>query len=338
MSEEKISLEEGAGGSATMKLIKEIFLKSTPSRKIGPVGIEKLDDGAAIDIEGKNLIFTTDSHTIDPLFFPGGNIGKLAVAGTVNDLAVMGGEPLAMSSAFVISEGFPRKKLRKIARSINETAESAGVNISTGDTKVVEKEALDGVIISTSGIGIANQLVTDEGLNPGDKIIVTGNIGEHETAILTTREELKISGNLKSDVAPLWETIEVGLNVGGITAMKDPTRGGLAGALNEIAEKSKVGITLEEEKIPVSTPVKNVGEMLGIGPLHLTNEGKAIIGVKSEKSEPVLEAIKDTEMGTNARIVGTATKEHPQKVVMETEVGGKRLIRTPIGAPTPRIC
>lgn len=338
MDKEKISLEHGAGGRAMMDLIKQIALQEISVKEIGPVGLEKLDDGAAIDIGGETLIFTTDSHTIKPLFFPGGDIGKLAVSGTVNDLAVMGGRPLAMSSAIVLREGFPKEDLGKIVKSMNRTAETAGVSLVTGDTKVLEKGALDGIIITTTGLGIASDLKTDEGLNPGDKIIVTGGIGEHETAIIASREGIDMGGGIESDVAPLWNTIEAGLKVGGVTAMKDPTRGGLAGTLNELATKSGVGISLQEDEIPVSPPVKNVGEMLGIDPLQLTNEGKAVIGVNPEKSEAVLGALKKTKRGKNASIIGEATDDHPGKVVLETSVGGRRLVRAPIGAPTPRIC
>lgn len=338
MTEEKISLEHGAGGTAMMKLIKQIALKELSEKKEGPVGLEELDDGAAIDVGGETLVFTTDSHTIKPLFFPGGDIGRLAVAGTVNDLAVMGGRPLAMSSAIVLSEGFPTEDLRKIIRSMDETAREAGVSLVTGDTKVMERDSLDEMIITTTGVGIASDLKTDEGLKPGNKIIVTGNVGEHETAIMTHREGIEIGEGAKSDIAPIWGTIEAGLKEGGINAMKDPTRGGLAGTLNELASKSGVGISLYEGEIPIPPSVKNVGEMLGIDPLQLTNEGKAVIGVDSERVEAVLKSVQETENGRNARIIGEATDNHPKKVVLETAIGGKRLVRAPIGAPTPRIC
>lgn len=338
MKSEKISLEHGAGGKAMMDLIRQIALQEISGKKVGPVGLKELDDGAAIDIGGQNLVFTTDSHTIKPLFFPGGDIGRLAVAGTVNDLAVMGGKPLAMSSAVVLSEGFSSEDLRKIIRSMNSSAQEAEISLVTGDTKVMEKESLDGMIITTAGIGLANSVKTDGGLSPGDKIILTGDVGEHETTIITIREGIEIGGRLRSDVAPIWETVEAGLNVGGISAMKDPTRGGLAGALNELASKSNVGISIREDKIPIPPPVRNIGELLGIDPLQLTNEGKAVIGVKPEKSEDVLEAIRKTENGEKAQIIGETTKTPRKKVVLETEVGGKRLVRAPIGAPTPRIC
>lgn len=338
MNKEKISLEHGAGGTAMMNLIKQIALKEISEKKAGSVGLDKLDDGATIEVGKETLVFTTDSHTIEPLFFPGGDIGRLAVAGTVNDLAVMGGRPIAMSSAIVLSEGFPTEDLRKIMHSMDKTSREASVSLVTGDTKVIERNSLKGMIITTTGLGISPAPITDEGLEPGNKIILTGNIGEHEVSIISKREGIDIGNEIKSDVAPIWNTIKAGLDVGGITAMKDPTRGGLAGTLNELASKSKVGISISEENIPISDPVKNVSEMLGIDPLELTNEGKAVVGVNSDKSEEVLEAIKKTENGKNARIIGEVKKDHSEKVFLETNVGGKRLVRAPVGAPTPRIC
>lgn len=338
MTDEKISIEHGAGGTKTSELIKDIILKEFTDKRTGPVGLDELDDGAVLEIGDERLVFTTDSHAIKPIFFPGGDIGRLAVSGTVNDLAMMGGRPLAISSAVVMREGFPVEDLRRITRSMNETAEEAEISIVTGDTKVVERESLDEIIITTTGIGLADPSIVDSGLEPGNKIIVTGNIGEHETSIIAHREGIRLGEDIKSDVAPIWETVEVGLEAGGITAMKDPTRGGLAGTLNELASKSNVGISLNEEKIPVSQPVNNVCEMLGIDPLTLTNEGKAVIGVESESSEEVLSAIRGTKYGENAQIIGEVTEDYPKKVFLKTAVGGKRIVRAPIGAPTPRIC
>lgn len=338
MDKEKISLEHGAGGTAMMNLIKELALKEISEKKVGSVGLDELDDGATIEVGKENLVFTTDSHTIDPLFFPGGDIGRLAVSGTVNDLAVMGGMPVAMSSSIVLSEGFPTEDLRKIMRSMNKTSREAGVPIITGDTKVIERDSLKGMIITTTGLGVSSNPITDRGLESENKIILTGDIGEHEISIISKREGIEIGEGIKSDVAPIWKTIKAGLDVGGITAMKDPTRGGLAGTLNELASKSKVGISINENNIPISDPVKNVSEMLGLDPLELTNEGKAVIGVESEKCEEVIEAIKETENGKNARIIGEVKKDHSKKVFLETSVGGKRLVRAPVGSPTPRIC
>ena len=338
MSEDKISLEHGAGGKTMMKLIEDIILKELGDEDSLPVGLRDLDDGAAVKVGDKTIVFSTDSHTIKPLFFPGGDIGRLAVAGTVNDMAVMGGKPIAMAGAMVLSEGFPTDDLRKILRSMKKTADEAGVSLATGDTKVVEKGALDGMIITTTGVGLAESVKTDNGLKPGDKIIVTGNIGEHEAAIIAQREGIDTRESIKSDVAPIWKTIEAGLKAGGITAMKDPTRGGLAGSLNELASKSGVGIALDEEKIPISDPVSNICDLLGIDPFNLTNEGKAIIGVEGEKVQAVLEAIKGTKYGKEARVIGEVNDDHPGRVTLTTSVGGHRIIRPSVGAPTPRIC
>lgn len=338
MSAEKVSLKHGAGGEAMMNLIENVVIEEAIEKEDIPVGLKNLDDGAVIKVGRKNLVFTTDSHAIKPLFFPGGDIGKLAVSGTINDVAMMGGKPIALASAMVLSEGFPIEDLKKITQSMNETAEKEGIPIVTGDTKVVEKESLDGIIITTTGLGVSDSLITDEGLNPEDRIIVTGDIGEHETSIIAYRENIETGKEVKSDVNPIWRTIEAGLDVGGITAMKDPTRGGLAGNLNEMASKSEVGIILDEEEIPIPDPVKNTGAMLGIDPLQLTNEGKALLGVKQEKTEEVLKAIKNTEFGKNAKTIGRATKDNPGKVIINTKVGGKRIVRAPVGAPTPRIC
>ncbi|KXB06211.1 hydrogenase expression protein [candidate division MSBL1 archaeon SCGC-AAA382C18] len=339
MSNEKISLEHGAGGKAMMNLIKDIFLEEIEKGKeLGEVGLSDLDDGAALKIGNENIIFTTDSHTIQPIFFPGGDIGRLAVAGTVNDMAVMGGKPLAMSAAVVMSEGFPTESLGKVVRSMNGTADEAGVSLVTGDTKVMDKGSLDDIIVTTTGIGIAKKPISDHGLNPGDKIVVTGNIGNHETSIISEREGIDVESPIESDVAPIWKTIEAGLEVGGITAMKDPTRGGVSGVLNEIADKSNVGIVLFEDKFPVSKSVNGICEMLGIDPLNLTNEGIAIIGVEADKGNDVLEAIRNTKYGKNAEIIGEAVEEDNGKVMLKTAIGGRRLVRANVGAPTPRIC
>lgn len=321
-----------------MKLISDIFLKELKLKSAGEVGLDALDDGATISIGGKTLVMTTDSHTIKPLFFPGGDIGRLAVAGTINDLAVMGGRPLAMSCAIVLEEGFSTDDLTKITQSMDATAREVGCPLITGDLKVMERGALDGAVVTTTGIGLAETLVTDRGLRPGDKIIVTGTIGDHGITILAHREGIAVDVDLASDVAPIWETVEAALKVGGVTAMKDPTRGGLAAALNEMASKAEVGILLRESDIPIAEPVKATGEMLGIDPLQITNEGKAVMAVDPEKFEKVLAAIRKTKYGQRASFIGEVTKDHPGNVLLETVVGGKRLLDSPIGDPAPRIC
>jgi len=338
MPEEKISLAHGAGGAAMMKLIADVVLKELSLKRAGSVGLDELDDGATLTVGDKTLVLTTDAHTVKPLFFPGGDIGRLAISGTVNDLAVMGARPLAMACAVVLAEGFPIEDLRKICRSIDLTTREVGVPLITGDTKVMESRALDGAVITTTGIGVADAVVTDSGLRPGDKIIITGTIGDHGVAILAHREGIDLESDLRSDVAPIWETVEAALKVGGITAMKDPTRGGVAAALNEMASKAKVGVIVEESKIPITQAVRAASEMLGIDPLQITNEGKAIIGVDPKYCGDVLAVLQKTKYGKNACVVGEATAEHPGDVMLETVVGGRRIIESPIGDPAPRIC
>lgn len=321
-----------------MKLIADIMLKELSLKRAGQVGLDELDDGATISLGDKTLVLTTDSHTVKPLFFPGGDIGRLSIAGTVNDLAVMGARPLAMACAVVLEEGFPTEDLRRIYQSIDATAREANVPLITGDTKVMEHGALDGAIITTTGLGIAKTLVTDRGLRPGDKIVITGSVGDHGITILAHREGIGIDVSLCSDVAPIWETVEAALNVGGITAMKDPTRGGVAAALNEMASKANVGILLQEADIPLSPAVKSTSEMLGIDPLQITNEGKAIIGIAPERCDEVLEALKKTKYGKSARVIGEVIKDHSGDVMIETVVGGRRILEPPVGDPAPRIC
>ena len=245
---------------------------------------------------------------------------------------------IALSSSIIVEEGFPLDDLEKIVKSMAETAKEVGAAIITGDTKVMEKGALDGLVINTAGIGIANQLTRDSGLNVGDKIIVTGTMGDHGTSLLSFREGFSFETKLKSDSAPLWNTVKAALDAGEITAMKDPTRGGLAAALNEMASKSGVGILVKEEQIPLKEAVKAASEMLGIDPLEVANEGKAIIGVRPETADAVLDAIRGTTYGKDAQIIGEVIGEHEGKVILETALGGKRYIETPIGDPVPRVC
>lgn len=338
LSEKNVTLAHGAGGELMQKLIGEIIVKNISNNRAGSVGLLDLDDGATISIGDTEIVFTTDSYVIKPLFFPGGNIGKVAAAGTINDLAVMGARPIALSSSIVVEEGFPLDDLGKIVKSMDEMVREVRAAIITGDTKVMEKGALDGLVINTTGIGVANELIRDSGLNVGDKIIVTGTIGDHGTSLLSFREGFSFETELESDTAPLWNTIKVALDIGGITAMKDPTRGGLSSALNEMASKSGVGILIKEEQIPLKEAVKAASEMLGIDPLEVANEGKAIIGVRPERAGAVLDVIKGTAYGKDAHIIGEVIEEHKGKVILETALGGKRYIETPLGDPVPRVC
>jgi hydrogenase expression/formation protein HypE len=347
---EKITMAHGAGGTVMKELIEKYVLKRLGGSD-AEVPLEALDDSAVIS----DIVLHSDSHAVKPLFFPGGDIGRLAVAGTVNDIAVMGAEPVALSSAFVLEEGLLVADLERIVKSVAETCEEAGVHIITGDTKVVEKGTLGGCIINTSGIGRRNETlekniaevrrhrhfdarwILDSNLREGDKIIISGTVGDHGLAVLSAQEGYSFGSQMVSDVTPLNKLIMRLLEVGGIVAMKDPTRGGLSNALNEFSEKSGVGILVEEGKIPVRGDVKAACEMLGIDPLDVGNEGKVLIGVVPEKAEEVLVVLRETREGRDAQLIGRATREF-DAVALETVVGGKRILAPPIGDPVPRIC
>jgi len=352
MIEQRITMAHGAGGAVMNDLIKRYVLKYLGGSD-AEVPLEALDDAAVID----DIVLKSDSHVVKPLFFPGGDIGRLAVTGTVNDIAVLGAEPVALTSGFVLEEGLAIVDFERIVRSMGETCREAGVYVITGDTKVVEKGALEGCVINTSGIGRRNQALEhnlvvvkkhrqqfssrwllDSNLRSGDKIILSGTVGDHGLAVLSSREGYGFGSKIVSDVAPLNKVIlQLLQEVGGIVAMKDPTRGGLSNALNEWSQKSKVGILVVEEKIPIRDDVRSACEMLGIDPLEVGNEGKIIIGIVAEKAEEVLERLKETKEGKNAQIIGEATDKF-KEVALETMVGGKRILTPPIGDPIPRIC
>ena len=299
-----------------------------------------MDDGAAIRIGDRWLVITTDSHVIHPVFFPGGDIGRLAVSGTVNDLAMMGAtEVLALTCAVIIEEGFSRQDLERIQRSIRTTCTEAGTAIVAGDTKVMGRGELDGIVLNTTGVAITERVVPDSGLLPGDRIIVTGTIGDHGMAVMVGRHGLALDGDLRSDVAPVNGLIRAALATaaGGIVAMKDPTRGGLASALHEMAEKSGVGIVVDENAIPVTPQVRAASELLGIDPMHVANEGKAVLGVRSDAAGAVLTALRAHVLGGAAAIVGTCTAERPGTVILDTGFG-RRLVTEPEGELLPRIC
>ena len=333
----KITRMHGAGGKVMQDLIKNTILNNLENTSVnGGIGLKDLDDGATIPLGDKEIVFTVDGHTVNPIFFPGGDIGKLSVCGTINDLSVMGAEPLALSLSIVLPEGFDIEKLDKIMKSINETCKEAGAPIITGDTKVSN---VDDIIISSAGIGIVDKgkAIRDSGMREGDVIIVSGNIGEHGMAILLSREGFEFETNLKSDVAPLNKLIKKVLDAGiEVHAMKDPTRGGLADSLNEMAEKSGLGINIYEEKIPISDEVQSIADALGIDPMTVANEGKVVMAVKKEDAEKALEILRSHPLGKNAQIIGEVVSEH-DKVIMETIVG-KRIVDTPIGDPIPRVC
>ncbi|HQC34967.1 MAG TPA: hydrogenase expression/formation protein HypE [Methanoculleus sp.] len=330
----KVNLMHGAGGEVMGELLQIITnLKHTNA---GGIGLESLDDGAVIPMCGQNVVFTTDSHVVSPIFFPGGDIGRIAVCGTINDLAMMGGRPIALSCGMVIPEGFEVADLERIVASMDIALGECGANLVTGDTKVLERGALDTIIINTAGIGIADRVVRDNGLLPGDAIVVSGTIGDHGIAIMAHREGFDFGGQIHSDVAPLWMLVERALAAGDIHAMKDPTRGGFANAINEMAKKSGVGVVIEEEALPFKKNVKSAAGMLGIDPLEVANEGKVVMGVAPGDAEAVLAALRSHPYGRDAAIVGKVVEG--SHVVMRTAIGGERFIEPPIGDPVPRVC
>jgi hydrogenase expression/formation protein HypE len=336
--DEYVSLLHGAGGEMMNALIADVLTK-IKNKNVGGIGLESLDDGAAIPLaQGGYLVLTTDTHVVKPIFFPGGDIGRLSISGTVNDLAMMGAAPLALTSAIVMEDGFAISDLRRIVASMDEATQEVDTAIVTGDTKVMEKGALDKIIINTTGIGCVGKPVRDCGLKPGNKLIITGTIGDHGIAVLAKREDFHFRTELRSDVAPIWQTVKAALEVdsSAITAMKDPTRGGVASALNDMARKSGVEVVIEEKLLPINQSIKAAAEMLGIDVLEVANEGKAIVGVEADSAEAILNAIKKTKYGTNAAIIGEVRTG--KKVLMTTRIGGTRFVDAPLGDPVPRVC
>jgi len=313
-----------------------VLLKKISKRKVpGGIGLDELDDAATIPFGDEQIVFTTDSFVVKPVFFPGGDIGKLAMCGTINDLSVMGAKPIAISSAFVIGEGFSMENLKKIVASMDKVSRETDTPIITGDTKVVEGDI--GIIVNTAGLGTTRKAIPDSGLKPGDRIIVNGPVGDHGIAVMAHREGIRFETCLKSDCAPLWPLIKKILKYE-ISAMKDPTRGGLASALNEMARKAKVEVVIDEESIPVRKEVLAASEMLGIDPLTVANEGKVLIGVSERDAEKVLRTIKKSRYGRGARIIGEVKKKGGGRVILRTSVGGERILEAPAGDPVPRVC
>jgi len=339
--DDRITLKYGAGGRAMRSLIQQVFLDGMAAPQMdGAIGLAAMDDGAALRVGDRWLVVTTDSHVIHPVFFPGGDIGRLAVSGTVNDLAMMGAtDVLALTCAVIIEEGFSRADLVRIQRSIRETCDEAGAVVVTGDTKVMGRGELDGIVLNTTGIAMTERVVPDSGLRPRDRLIVTGTIGEHGMAVMARRHGLALEGDLRSDVAPLNALIRAALEScpGAVVAMKDPTRGGLASALHEMGEKSRVGIVLEEMAVPITPQVRAAGELLGIDPLHVANEGKALLGVRADAVDVVLGALRAHPLGREAAVIGTCTDERVGAVILDTGLG-RRLVTEPEGEPLPRIC
>jgi hydrogenase expression/formation protein HypE len=336
----KILLSHGAGGEMMNRLISDSILKNLSVKALGEVGLSDLDDGASISIGDKEIVVSTDSYIVSPIFFPVGDIGKLAACGTINDISMMGAKPLALSLAIIIEEGFESDELELIIRSLDKVCRDTQVSVITGDTKVMPRGKIDRIVINTTGIGIADRgkVIKDSNLTPGDKIILSGTIGDHGVSLMSFREGFGFETTLTSDVAPLWDMVKKALDVGGITAMRDPTRGGLAATLNDWARKSNTGIIVNEDMIPLKPEVIAASRMLGIDPYTVANEGKAVIGVKNDKAQEVLEVLRSTEQGKNAQIIGEVMNKYNGKVILETTVGGRRIMEPPVGDPVPRVC
>ena len=330
-----ITLEHGAGGRKSQELIEKRIAPLFKYRNYNDLGLDGFEDGSAIRVGKEHVVFTSDSYVVKPTFFSGGDIGKLAACGTINDLAVMGARPIAMHMNLILEEGLQEEELGRILKSMAAVCKRERVHLLGGDTKVVEKGG--GMAIAAFGIGLASKLVRNSGLKAGDAVIVSGTIGEHEMAVFSMREKLGFFGSFKSDCAPLYGMIQKAMGAGEVHAMKDITRGGLAGALNELAFKSGVSIHVEETGLPIRAPVKNACEVFGFDPLTLACEGRAVIGVKGKDAKSVLGALRRTREGKGAVIIGKVAPGRGE-VVLNTETGGRRLVQLPTGSPLPRIC
>ena len=333
---DKVMLAHGGGGSLSNKLIEKMFFSEFDNEYLN-----KMHDGAVFQTQKGRMAFSTDSFVIQPLFFPGGNIGELAVYGTVNDIACCGAVPQYLSLGFIIEEGLPMDDLWKIVQSIKFAADKAGVQIVTGDTKVVEKGKGDKIFINTSGVGVVKEGVniSPENCKPGDKIIVSGTVADHGISIMSLRAGLEFETEIESDTAPLNHMIQEILDVSdNISVLRDPTRGGLASTLNEIASSSKKGIMLYEDKIPLREDVKGVCEMLGLDPLYVANEGKLIVFVAENDAEKVLKTMQKNEFGKNAAIIGEVQESNDKIVKLKTSIGTTRVVDMISGEQLPRIC
>ena len=336
----QIVMGHGSGGKLSAELIDKVFV----SQFRNPT-LEHMDDQAALEIGGVKLAFTTDSFVVTPIFFPGGDIGSLAVNGTVNDLAMGGARPLYLSAAFILEEGLPAEELRRVVESMRAAADLAGVQIVTGDTKVVNRGKGDKIFINTTGIGVLDrpvQLSADRA-RPGDKILLSGYIGDHGITILSQRDNLEFESALQSDCAGLYGLVTAmmdaaGENLAGLRCMRDPTRGGVATTLNEIAGRSRMGMLLQEDAIPVRDTVRGACEVLGLDPLYVANEGKLLAVVAPEIAEQVLAAMRAHPLGQDSSLIGGVVEDHAGMVLMKTGVGGTRVVDVMFGEQLPRIC
>lgn len=339
LRDEKITLSHGSGGKATHNLIEGVFAPAFSN----PL-LDEMDDAATfrVDEDGPRLAFTTDTYVVNPLFFPGGDIGQLAVHGTLNDLAMAGAQPLYLSAGFILEEGFSIADLRRIVSSMAQAAEAAGVSLIAGDTKVVQHGKADGIFINTAGVGIvrANWPIGQSRLQAGDKVLVSGTIGDHGIAVMLAREGLELEAEVRSDTAPLHTLVADLLKVAGegVHCLKDPTRGGVATTLNEMVLSSEVAIALNEERIPVRPEVRGACEILGLDPLTIANEGKLLAAVAPEVAEEALATMQAHPLGREAAIIGTVQAEPAGMVFLRTDIGGLRVLDMLVGDPLPRIC
>jgi len=333
---DRILLGHGSGGKLSAELVRDIFLPA-----FGNPTLAQLNDQAVVSINGSRLAITTDSFVVKPLFFPGGDIGSLAVHGTINDLAVGGAQPLFLSVAFILEEGLPMETLQRVVVSLQRAASDAGVQVVTGDTKVVEKGKGDGLFINTTGIGIVPEGIelSADRAKPGDKVILSGFLGDHGIAILAQREGLEFETTIESDSAALHTLVAEMLKTStAIRCMRDPTRGGVSSTLNEIAQQSGVGIEIEEETIPVREDVRGACEMLGLDPLYVANEGKLVAIVAPEAADALVETMRQHRLGKEARIIGTVSDKNAGLVTMRTTLGTTRIVDMLAGDQLPRIC
>jgi hydrogenase expression/formation protein HypE len=333
---DKVLLAHGGGGTLSHQLIQKMFFSQFDNAILN-----QEHDGAVLDVQGSRLAFSTDSYVVQPIFFPGGDIGELAVNGTVNDLSMCGAKPLYISAGFILEEGLPMDDLWKIILSMKNAALKAGVQIVTGDTKVVDRGKGDKIFINTAGIGLVDKGVdiSPSRCQAGDVIILNGRIADHGIAIMSAREGLTFETSVESDTAPLNELVEVMLHASSrIHVLRDPTRGGIASALNEIAMTARTGMQIEEDKIPITEQVKGACEILGLDPLYIANEGKLLAFVDPEDAEKVLAAMRTHSLGKESMIIGRVVPDHPGSVVMRTSIGSMRVVDMLSGEQLPRIC
>jgi hydrogenase expression/formation protein HypE len=336
LAADKIQLDHGSGGRASQELVARVFLPHFDNP-----WLNDLNDSAALPWDGPRLAFTTDSYVVDPIFFPGGDIGRLAVCGTVNDLAMRGAKPLYLSAGFILEEGFPLSDLERILQSMAAAAREAGVQVVTGDTKVVPRGAADKIFVNTSGLGVIPEGINVAGQNaqPGDLILVSGTLGDHGLTILSRREGLSFETPLQSDAAPLNGLVRLLLDIcPQLHVLRDPTRGGLATTLNEIAHQSQVGLEIWEDALPLRPEAVAAAEILGLDPLYLANEGKLVAFLPESAGDRALAAMREHHYGREAAVIGRVLADYPGRVFLKTAIGGRRLLDMLTGEPLPRIC